>query len=94
MTSGVGDARVAAGAAVEMHVVEAQADLSLSISLLWCDALECSWGEKENKRSGARHFCGGEKQEKEKGKKKKRNETVNGWKWNERKKNNIKNKKS
>ena len=33
MTSGVGDARVAAGAAVEMHVVEAQADLSLSLSL-------------------------------------------------------------
>ena len=33
MTSGGGDARVAAGAAVEMHVVEAQADLSLSLSL-------------------------------------------------------------
>ena len=31
--------------------------------------LECSWGEKENKRRGDRdrtgHLCGGEKQEKE-----------------------------
>ena len=39
--------------------------------------LECSWGEKENKRRGDRdrtgHLCGGEKQEKEK--RKKRNET-------------------
>ena len=55
--------------------------------------LECSWGEKENKRRGDRdrtgHLCGGEKQEKEK---KKWN--VYGWKRNERKKNNRKNKKS
>ena len=33
-TGGSGDARVAARAAVEMHVVEAQADLSLSLSSL------------------------------------------------------------
>ena len=56
-----------------------------------CEMPECSWGEKENKRSGARYLCGGEKQEKEKRKRKKRH--VYGWKWNERKKNNIKNKK-
>ena len=31
--------------------------------------LECSWREKENKRKGATHLCGGEKQEKEKEKK-------------------------
>ena len=65
----------------------------LSLSLMWseCEMLECSWGEKENKRSRARHLCGGEKQEKEKRKRKKRH--AYGWKWNERKKNNIKNKK-
>ena len=32
-TSGRGDARAVAGAAMEMHAVEAQADLSLSLSL-------------------------------------------------------------
>ena len=42
--------------------------LSLSLSLsLWCEALECSWGEKENKKKGGLCvLCGGEKQEKEK----------------------------
>ena len=50
--------------------------------------LECSWGEKENKRREIEigvdtgHLCGGEK------KKKKWN--MYGWKWNERKRNNIK----
>ena len=35
---------------------------------------ECSWwGEKENKKKGAGHLCGGEKQEKEKRKKMKGN---------------------
>ena len=53
--------------------------------------LECSWGEKENKKKGGLCvLCGGEKQENEKRKK----EMKRGWKWNERKKNNIKNKKS
>ena len=75
--SGGGDARVVAGAAVEMHVVEAQADLSLSlslsISLLWCDALECSWGEKENKKKGGCVSCVEEKNKKKKKEKKKWN---------------------
>ena len=61
-----------------------------------CEMLECSWGEKENKKRVIGHLCGGEKQEKEN--KKTRNktcmDTVYEWKWNERKKNNIKNKKS
>ena len=38
-----------------------------------CEMLECSWGEKENKRKGAGHLVGGEKQEKEKRKKMKGN---------------------
>ena len=51
---------------------------------------ECSWwGEKENKKKGAGHLCGGEKQEKEK----RKNERKRGWKGNGWKKNNIKNKK-
>ena len=34
------------------------------------EMLECSWwGERENKKKGAGHLCGGEKQEKEKRKK-------------------------
>ena len=49
-------------------------DLSLSLSL-WCEANgdpECSWGVKQNKKKGPGHLCRGEKQEKEK--RKKRNE--------------------
>ena len=69
--SGGGDARVVAGAAVEMHVVEAQADLSLS--LLWCEALECSWGEKQNKKKGGCVSCVEEKNKKKKKEKKKWN---------------------
>ena len=61
--------------------MEAQADLSLSLMWSKCEMLECSWGEKEYKRRGAGHLCGGEKQE---------NEMKRGRKWNERKKNNIK----
>ena len=57
MTSGDGDA----GAAVEMHAVEAQADLSLSLSLSdvkrWND-LEM---KKKIKRRGLCVLCGGEK---------------------------------
>ena len=46
-------------------------ELSLSLSLMWSkfEMLECSWGEKENKRRGAGHLGGGEKQAKEKRKK-------------------------
>ena len=51
--------------------MEAQADLSLSLMWSKCEMLECSWGEKENKRRGKEIglLCGGEKQDKEKRKK-------------------------
>ena len=62
---------------------------SLSLSL-WCEALEWSWGEKENKKKGVVCLVWRRKTRKEKRKK----EMKRGWKWNERKKNNIKSKKS
>ena len=80
--SGGGDAGAAGGR---------QASLSLPLSVMWSKEMpECSWwGEKENKKKGAGHLCGGEKQEKEK----RKNKRKRGWKGNGWKKNNIKNKK-
>ena len=64
--------------------------LSLSFSLSDVKHWNVLEVKKKIKRKGLCVLCGGEKQEKEKRKK----EMKRGWKWNGRKKNNIKNKKS
>ena len=88
MTSGGGDVRVAAGAAVEMHVVEAQADLSLSLSLslsLFSDVMRWNVLEvkKKIKRRGV--VCLVWRRKTRKRKKKKRNEMWMKMKWKEEK---------
>ena len=76
------------GSSILSFFLQLSLSLSLSLPVMWskCEMLECSWGEKENKRRGAGHL----KNKKKKKEKKKWN--VYGWKWNERKKNNIKKK--
>ena len=81
-TSGSGDAGAAVGAVVEMHAVEAQADLS-SLSLSDVKHWNVLEVKKKIKRRGA--VCLVWRRKTRKRKKKKRNETWMKMKWKEEK---------